>query len=94
MSLNSDPLGVMKIAPATVEFASGIASVHVRSWQAAYAGILDAEFLQDLSVEKRALQWSDILQRSESQIVVALSGEAVLGFVSYGRCRDEGALLG
>ena len=35
----------MRIAPGNVESAAGIAGVHVRSWQAAYADILEAEFL-------------------------------------------------
>jgi ribosomal protein S18 acetylase RimI-like enzyme len=81
----------MKIVPATVENAPGIAGVHVRSWQAAYAGILDAEFLQGISIDSRAQQWQGNLQRNESQTLVAQRGDSVLGFVSYGRCRDKDA---
>lgn len=81
----------MKIVPATVEHAPGIASAHVRAWHVAYAGILDAEFLQGISIDSRAQQWRGNLQRNESQTLVAQRDGVVLGFVSYGRCRDEDA---
>ncbi len=81
----------MNIVPATVDHATAIAAVHVQSWQAAYAGILGAEFLQSLSVSDRSRSWNDILTKDESRTLVACRENEVLGFVSYGRCRDEGA---
>jgi ribosomal protein S18 acetylase RimI-like enzyme len=81
----------MNITPANLEDAPGIAAVHVRSWQEAYAGILKAEFLDSLSVERRAEQWRDILQKQESHTVVARKPEGVAGFVSYGHWREESA---
>jgi ribosomal protein S18 acetylase RimI-like enzyme len=81
----------MNIAPATREHASGIAKVHIRSWQAAYAGILDQAFLDQLSVEDRALRWEDILQKQESKTLVALRDDSVVGFISYGHWRHEQA---
>jgi ribosomal protein S18 acetylase RimI-like enzyme len=81
----------VNIAPATISSAPGIARVHVGSWRAAYADILDAGFLTNLSVEARALQWHDILQKGESQTLVAQQDGSVVGFISFGRCRDEGA---
>lgn len=81
----------MNIAPATPQDAPGIASVHVRSWQAAYAGILGLEFLDSLSIERRAAQWQDILRKRESQTLVACQPSGVEGFVSFGHWRDEHA---
>lgn len=81
----------MNITPATPEDSESIAAVHVRSWQAAYAGILKPEFLAQLSVQQRAERWRDILQKAESQTLVARSESGVVGFVNLGRCRDEGA---
>ncbi|RQO59335.1 GNAT family N-acetyltransferase [Paucibacter sp. KBW04] len=79
----------MNIAPATPEHASGIARVHIRSWQAAYAGILDQAFLDQLSFEDRAIRWEDILQRQESKTLIALQDDNVVGFINYGHWRDE-----
>jgi len=81
----------MNIAPATLNDALGIATVHVLSWQAAYAGILSSEFLDGLSIERRTAQWQDILQKQESQTLVAHQPEGVAGFVNFGRWRDEHA---
>lgn len=83
----------MNIAPATLDDALGIAAVHVRSWQAAYAGILKPEFLDFLSLERRAEQWCDILQQQESQTLVAHEPAGITGFVSSGRWRDESATV-
>lgn len=81
----------MNIVPATLDDALGIATVHVHSWRAAYANILSSEFLNGLSVERRAAQWQDILQKQESQTLVAHHSEGIAGFVSFGHWRDERA---
>ena len=78
----------MHITPATIDDALGIATVHVRTWQTAYAGILGAEFLGGLSIEARAARWQDILQRRDSQTLVARQATGIVGFVSHGRWRD------
>lgn len=59
-------LKAMYITPALLENALAIARVHVRSWQVAYAGILEPGFLDKLSVEARARRWHDILTRAET----------------------------
>lgn len=79
----------MNISPAVLQDASGIAGVHVRSWQAAYAGILSSEFLDGLSVEARAAQWQDILSRQASQTLVARRTDGIVGFVSLGGWRED-----
>jgi ribosomal protein S18 acetylase RimI-like enzyme len=81
----------LRIAPATPDDAEAIATVHVRSWQAAYADILAAEFLAQLSIAQRATRWRDILQKADSTTLVARREADVAGFISLGRCRDEGA---
>ena len=59
--------------------------MHVRSWQAAYAHVLPAERLEELSVERRALQWRD------RPPLLAESGGVIVGFVSVGASRDADA---
>jgi hypothetical protein len=44
----------LTIRAATVADATAIGEVHVRSWQAAYAGLIPADFLARLSAESRA----------------------------------------
>lgn len=83
----------MHIAAAITEDATELATVHVRSWQAAYAGILDAAFLDSLSIDQRAEQWRGILQQQASRTLVARQPEGMAGFVSFGHWRDEAEAL-
>jgi ribosomal protein S18 acetylase RimI-like enzyme len=79
----------MQIATAMPEDATAIATLHVRAWQAAYAGILAPAFLASLSVEVRVECWRQILQAGDSQTRVAVGDDAsILGFVSHGPSRD------
>lgn len=84
-------LGVMKATTATIEDASPIADVHIRSWQAAYAEILDPEFLAALSVESRTARWQAILSANDSTTLVVRQGSEISGFVNFGKCRDAEA---
>jgi len=83
--------GIMNVAPATLEDAPAMAEVHVAAWRAGYAHILDRVWLSALSVEDRTTRWRRVLGAGESVNMVARIGPKILGFVSYGRCRDEGA---
>ena len=63
----------------------GKAYVHWKSWQEAYAGIVDAGYLADLTLEKceeRAFRWTE-------NLLVAKVGSKVVGFAGYGACGDE-----
>jgi ribosomal protein S18 acetylase RimI-like enzyme len=82
---------MMLITPAVIEDAEGIATSQVRSWQAAYAHIFEATWLAALSVETRSKRWHDIIAAKESHTVVSREDGQVCGFVSFGKCRDDGA---
>lgn len=66
-----------------------IAEVHVRSWQAAYRGLIDEEFLTKLSVDKRQAMWEEFLRREPPSILVAERDSSVVGFCSFGPARDR-----
>lgn len=73
----------MIIAPAKPDDATGIATIHIRSWQAAYVNILDSEFLRGLSIADRIQHWRTILRKNQSRTLVATLDGQMLGFVSY-----------
>ena len=63
----------------------GKAYVHWRSWQEAYAGIVDARYLDSLTLEaceRMAHRWTD-------NILIAKDGERVIGFAAYGGYRGD-----
>jgi ribosomal protein S18 acetylase RimI-like enzyme len=72
--------------------AAGIAAVHVRSWQRAYAAYLPAGYLDALDVAARTADWERALgPHGHTRVWVATSGEEIVGFVALGPARDEDA---
>jgi ribosomal protein S18 acetylase RimI-like enzyme len=87
-------MGVMDIRPARLEDVPEIAAVHVRSWQAAYRGLLPQGYLEGLDPSQRIGQWERSLSaadRSDGRTLVADAGGRLSGFVSYGPARDDDA---
>jgi L-amino acid N-acyltransferase YncA len=82
---------VFEIKKATQDDCLSIAQVHVLSWQHAYCDLLPKEYLAQLSVEKRQTMWRNALNTDSSQVLVASSGDVLLGFISFAPCRDEDA---
>jgi GNAT superfamily N-acetyltransferase len=90
----TDAPAIAFIRPAVLGDEPGIARVHVASWQHAYAGHMPAEFLAGLDVGQRTEAWRQRLpaaRRSRGDILVAVSGTDIVGFVHYGPARDEDA---
>lgn len=83
----------MLIREATIEDAHGIAVVHVRSWQAAYAGLMPQNVLDDLSVDDRAERWARIISEpgSGSRTLVAERDGEVVGWAGFGDAREADA---
>lgn len=73
----------MTIREATVADAPAIGEVHVRSWQAAYAGLIPDDFLARLSAQARAESWARLIGEG-SRVLVAEEDGVVAGFAAYG----------
>lgn len=81
-----------RIRDASPEDALAIAGVHVRSWQAAYRGLIDDDFLDRLRPEERAARYEFGAERAEApRTIVALEDREIIGFATTGPCRDEDA---
>jgi ribosomal protein S18 acetylase RimI-like enzyme len=81
----------MQIQPATLDDCHAIAELHVESWQHAYKQILPAAYLASLSVAEREAMWRRAVEQWPSQLLVARTAGQIVGFVSFGPCRDVGA---
>ncbi|WP_213371159.1 GNAT family N-acetyltransferase [Mesobacillus boroniphilus] len=82
----------MKIRKATKDDVSGIAKVHVRSWQETYQGIVSQDYLDSLNVEDRKSLWEKSLSGSAdtSTVFVAVNPEGeIVGFASFGKERSR-----
>ena len=79
----------MVIRDAELRDARGIAEVHIRSWQAAYVGIVPDEDLSRLSLSQREQFWMEILSENECTTLIFLDGHLIAGWASFGPARDE-----
>lgn len=64
---------------------TGKGAVHYESWHETYAGLIDAAYIEKLTLERciaAAHKWPD-------NILVAKDGEKVVGFAGYGAYRDD-----
>ncbi|WP_370949515.1 N-acetyltransferase family protein [Amycolatopsis sp. cg5] len=77
---------MVQFRDARVSDAHGIGDLLVRSWRAAYRGLMPDEVLADLSVDDRKRYWADVLANRPARIdmVVAMSAGAVVGFAATG----------
>ena len=59
--------------------------VHYKSWHETYAGLIDAGYLEGITLEKCV----GIARRWPDNIMVAKDGDKVIGFVGCGAYQDE-----
>ncbi|HEX6231182.1 MAG TPA: GNAT family N-acetyltransferase [Actinomycetota bacterium] len=82
----------MRIREAQPTDAGAIARIHVRSWQAAYRGLLTDDYLDSLSVDERLEMHRRALESpGEHRTWVAEEGGRILGFSVTGPSQDADA---
>jgi ribosomal protein S18 acetylase RimI-like enzyme len=91
---NIHEANTMRICSATIEDARTVAEIHVATWRAAYAGILPAKFLAELSVERREAYWREEIPTGKQTLALVKKENKVMGWVHYGTCRDKDAAAG
>ena len=80
------------VREAKLDDATGIAKVHVHTWQNAYLGLIPDLYLQGLRVEQRTSAWRKIIENSlppMHTLVAELEGE-IIGFIGIGARQDAG----
>lgn len=82
----------MIIRRATVEDSLAIARMHISTWQHAYRGIVSQAYLDRLSVANRERMWVEVFERASWEILVAETAAEIVGFVSFGKSRNESAV--
>jgi GNAT superfamily N-acetyltransferase len=82
----------MEIRRALADDALGVATVHVRSWQAAYRGLMPDVYLDELDVERRRAGWERTIAETEwprsGTLVATEANGNVVGFANIGPARD------
>ena len=86
----------LTVRDATPDDAAGIAAVHTRTWQQAYAHIFPAERLAWIDEQRRVYWWARWLseKQPDTHILVADGPGGIVGFAAFGPARDEAETLG
>ncbi len=76
------------LRPVAPEDTATLAQIHVRGWQDSYGGLVSQDYLDSLSVEKRAADWQEWLKNPDMNALLACSENGIpAGFASFGRLR-------
>src|ERR1700740_3173053 len=79
----------MLLRPAEPDDAMAVARVHVRSWQAAYRGLLPDEYLNALRPEDRAKVYTfGSNDTRQPATIVSMEGGVISGFPTTAPARD------
>lgn len=83
----------LSVRAAEVADAEAVAAIHVAGWRHAFAGVVDAGFLAELDVARRAAGWRRMLTEPapRSTVLVAVRSGRVAGFCAAGASRDASA---
>jgi ribosomal protein S18 acetylase RimI-like enzyme len=83
----------MEVRRANPEDAGAIAAVHVRSWEAAYRGLVPEEWFAERTLQRRTQLWRELLRGDEhTRVFVACLNGTLVGFCGATTpSRDEDA---
>src|SRR5688572_22717329 len=71
--------------------ATRIARIHVKTWQAAYRGLVPDAYLDGLDPVQRAVAWKGLIGAPDELVLVAVHGSRIVGFCSLLPSRDAAA---
>ena len=78
------------IRPATAKDAKTITDIHARVSDEIYKALLPADAFKPQDKIEGLAFWRDAIEYGEPQVLVALEGEIIIGFVGFDRSRDPG----
>jgi ribosomal protein S18 acetylase RimI-like enzyme len=71
----------MEVRRANPADAAAIAAVHVRSWEAAYRGLVPEAWFAERTLQRRTTMWRQLLRGDEhTRVFVACRNETLVGF--------------
>ena len=79
---------VISIRRARTEDAAALSGVFDATWREAYSGIIPGVALERMLARRGPRWWLQAIGRGRPLVVLDV-GEAIAGYVSYGRCRDR-----
>ncbi|MGL5742819.1 MAG: GNAT family N-acetyltransferase [Legionella sp.] len=78
------------IRTAALEDARTIAQIHICSWQKMYRDFIPETILENLSIEERTQQWSELIGQDVKVLIMEIDKQ-IIGFASICTFRDFGS---
>jgi ribosomal protein S18 acetylase RimI-like enzyme len=72
----------MRIRPAIVDDADGIARIHVAAWHDNYRGLIPEDIIATRTLERRQALWHRVLTEGRALVFVADNSATIAGFAS------------
>ncbi|KWW99725.1 GCN5-related N-acetyltransferase [Carbonactinospora thermoautotrophica] len=85
------PMADVSVRPARPEDAQAVGQVQLRAWRAAYADVLPAKLLAELTAEALAERWRQAVTERPSprhHVLVAVEAGQIVGFAAFGPAED------
>jgi GNAT superfamily N-acetyltransferase len=85
----------MQIRRAWLDDASAVAGVYVRSWQAAFSGLVPQHYLDAMEPSREESEWKTRITETRwpsSGVLVAETEAGIVGFASFGPSQDTPAI--
>ncbi|MEM6347627.1 MAG: GNAT family N-acetyltransferase [Bacteroidota bacterium] len=79
---------MLTIQKGTKDDLPAIAQLLVETWQSSYQGFMPAKLLKGLSIAKQTMRHQQYFEKGIQYWVVKNDAEVLLGFCSYGPCRN------
>ena len=78
----------IKIRQAVKADAEAIAKIHIAGWRSSYGGLVEQDYLDELSIEEKSSDWSKWLSEDTVQVLMAETGDGTAcGFSGFGKLR-------
>jgi ribosomal protein S18 acetylase RimI-like enzyme len=85
---NAKNMSDIQVRFATQQDASAVAALHLNACRMAYAGQVPDEHWAATPMAKRVTYWKEAIEYGEPQVMVAVDGQEIVGFVGFDRSRD------
>ncbi len=85
---NSQNMSDIQVRFATQQDAAAVAALHLNACRMAYAGQVPDEHWAATPMAKRVTFWKEAIEYGEPQVMVAVDGQDIVGFVGFDRSRD------
>jgi GNAT superfamily N-acetyltransferase len=81
---------VFPVRATVVRDAKAISDLYAQVALETYQSLLGTDQLPPLGQDKRQAYWREAIEFAEPQVMAAMHGERIVGFVGFDRSRDEG----